>query len=134
MNYFTRYFENIDLGKWQLRELAHGLWEVECPKCGHHHSLFFEDDPWTFKCQVVGLVAICPECNENMLQSEVEFITNETGFTANTVDPKSNSIVLSCDRITLVQKSIGIELDISKNMETVDYIEINGVKFRRETI
>lgn len=131
MNYFARHLENIDLGKWQLKELASGMWEVKCPKCGHHHSLFFEDDPWTFKCQVVGLVAICPECHENMFQSELDLITTETGFTTNTFDPKSNSIVISCERITLAQNSIGIELDISKNIETVEVIEINGIKFRR---
>jgi ribosomal protein S27E len=132
MNYYERYFENIDLGKWQLRELAGGLWEVRCPKCGHRHSIFFEEDPWAFKCKVVGLVAICPECHENMFQSELEISTNETGFTVNTTDP--NSIVISCERITLAQNSIGIELDISKNIETVEVIEINGIKFRRETI
>ena len=134
MNYYARYFENIDLGKWQLREVAGGLWEVKCPKCGHHHSIFFEEDPWAFKCQVVGLAANCPKCHENMFQSELEPSISETGFTINTTDSNSNSIVISCEKLTLAQKSIGIEVDISKNLETVEVIEINGIRFRKEVI
>ncbi len=127
-------FEGVETGKWLVREIGHLLYEAVCPVCGYRVPVLVDHDVMTFKYRLYGLHETCPGCHENMFQSELELSTNETGFTINTTDPNSNSIVISCERITLAQNSIGIELDISKNLETVEVIEINGIKFRRETI
>ena len=127
-------FEGINTGHWLVNYLDFNMHDAQCSFCGYHMQVSVHLDIRTFKPELRGLREHCPKCNKNMFQSELELNTTETDFTINTTDPNSNSIVISCERIILAQKSIGIELDISKNMETIEVIEINGIKFRRETI
>lgn len=127
-------FEGINTGHWLVNYLDFNMHDAQCSFCGYHLPVSVHLDIRTFKPELRGLREHCPKCNKNMFQSELELNTTETDFTINTTDPNSNSIVISCERISLAQKSIGIELDISKNMETVEVIEINGIKFRRDTI
>ena len=127
-------FEGVNTGHWLVNYLDFNMHDAQCSFCGYHMPVSVHLDIRTFKPELRGLREHCPKCNKNMFQSELELNTTETGFTINTTDPNSNSIVISCERITLAQNSIGIEVDISKNIGTVEVIEINGIKFRRETI
>ena len=124
-------FEGINTGKWQIEEIAPSLFGAICPVCGHHVPVVVDLDYKTLEYQVCGLQEFCPKCNENMFKEEPK-PTLEAAFAIDFIGPNSKSLVINCEKIVLEQKSLGVIVDISENIDNIDTVEINGVKFVRE--
>ena len=133
-------FEGINTGKWWVHEIAHAYdrFEAECPICGYCLPVRVNFNIETLKTQVCGLEDRCPSCNEAMFKNEATYreeprlFTKEADFAIGSVEPMSKSLVINCERITLEQRSLGITVDISENIDNIDTVEINSAKFVRE--
>ena len=91
----------------------------------------------SLKMQVHGLEDFCPSCNEAMFKNEATFKedqlhTEEATSAVGLLDPGPKSLVINCEKISLEQRSLGIVIDISENIDNFDTVEINGAKFVRE--
>ena len=130
-------FEGINTGKWCIKETRAGR-EAECPVCGYCLPVTINLDLYSFKPQVHGLEDFCPSCGEAMFKNEATYIeeprlfTKEAGFAVGRAEPSSKSLVISCEKITLEQRSLGMTVDISESIDNIDTVEINGTKFVRE--
>ena len=124
-------FEGINTGKWLVKETL-ADWEAECPVCGCCIPLAVNFDIASLTTKVHGLEDHCPSCNENMFKEEPKLFTKEAPFAVGLLEPSSKSVVINCEKISLEQRSLGIVVDISENIENIDTVEINGIKFIRE--
>lgn len=124
-------FEGINTGKWLVRETLTS-WEAECPVCGFCVPVAVSFDIERLKHKICGLKDFCPSCNEDMFKEEPQLFTKEAAFAIGRAEPSRKSLVINCERITLEQKSLGITVDISENIDNIDTVEINGAKFVRE--
>ena len=124
-------FGGVNTGKWWVKEIA-GLHEAECSVCGYCRPIAVSFDIETLKTKIHGLEAHCPRCNEDMFSDKTKLFTKEAGFAIGQAEPTSKSLVINCEKIVLEQKSLGITVDISENIDNIDTVEINGAKFVRE--
>ncbi len=124
-------FEGINTGKWLVDEATTGF-EAKCPICGYCLPVNVNFDIRSLETQVHGLVDFCPSCNENMFKEEPKLYNKEATFAVGQLEPSSKSLVINCEKISLEQRSLGIVVDISENIENIDTVEINGIKFTRE--
>ena len=125
-------FEGTNTGKWLVREAINGLYEAECPVCGYCLPVAVNFDIMSLKMQVHGLEEFCPSCNENMFKEEPKLYTDKETVAFGQLDPGPKSLVINCEKISLEQRSLGITVDISENIDNIDTVEINGAKFVRE--
>lgn len=124
-------FEGIDTGKWLIEEIALDMLEAICPICGHHVPVRVNLDYKTLEHQVCGLPEFCPRCHENMFKEEPKSAL-EAAFAIDFVGPNSKLLVINCEKISLEQRSLGIVIDLSENIDNIETVEINGAKFIRE--
>ena len=130
-------FEGINTGKWRVRETLTS-WEAECPVCNFCTPVAVDFDIETLRHRIRGLEDFCPRCNEAMFKNEATYreeprlFTNDTGFAIGRAEPTPKSLVINCEKIVLEQRSLGITVDISENIDNIDTVEINGAKFVRE--
>lgn len=124
-------FEGINTGKWRVRETLTS-WEAECPVCGFCVPVAVSFDIERLKHKICGLEDFCPSCNENMFKEEPKLYTDKETVAFGQLDPGPKSLVINCEKIVLEQKSLGIVIDISANIDNIDTVEINGIKFIRE--
>ena len=124
-------FEGINTGKWLVRETLTS-WEAECPVCGFCAPVAVSFDIERLKHKICGLEDFCPSCNENMFKEEPKLYTDKETVAFGQLDPGPKSLVINCEKIVLEQKSLGITVDISENIDNIDTVEINGAKFVRE--
>lgn len=124
-------FEGTNTGKWLVCETLTG-WEAECPVCGLHVPVAVSFDSETLKYKICDLKDFCPSCNENMFKEEHRLFTKEAAFAIGSANPDRKSVVINCEKIVLEQKSLGITVDISENIDNITTIEVNGAKFVRE--
>ena len=130
-------FEGINTGKWCVNETLAG-WEAKCPICGYCLPVAVNFDIKSLKTQVHGLEDFCPSCGEAMFKNEAAYIeepllfTEEASFAFGRAEPSSKSLVISCEKITLEQRSLGLTVDISESIDNIDTVEINGTRFVRE--
>lgn len=124
-------FEGINTGKWLVRETLTS-WEAACPVCGFCVPVAVSFDIERLKHKLCGLEDFCPSCNEDMFKEETKLFAEEAPFTVGYAKPTSKSLVISCEKIVLEQKSLGITVDISEKIDNIDTVEINGAKFVRE--
>lgn len=125
-------FEGINTGKWLVRETLIS-WEAACPVCGFCVPVAVSFDVERLKHKICGLKDFCPCCNEDMFKEEPQLFTKEAAFAIGSAEPSRKSLVINCNKITLEQRSLGITVDISESIDNIDTVEINGVKFIRET-
>ena len=126
-------FEGANTGKWWLRETVNGLHEAECATCGFCIPVAFSFDIETLKTRFSQLPVYCPKCNEDMFGEVPKLYTTEKPkFVVGRAEPTSKALVINCEKISLEQRSLGIMIDISENIDNIDTIEINGAKFVRE--
>lgn len=124
-------FEGINTGKWLVRETLTS-WEAACPVCGFCVPVAVSFDIERLKHKICGLKDFCPSCNEDMFKEESKLFTEEAPFAVGRAEPSRKSLIISCEKITLEQKSLGITVDIAESIENIDTVEINGAKFVRE--
>lgn len=124
-------FEGINTGKWLVRETLTS-WEAECPVCGFCVPVAVSFDIERLKHKLCGLKDFCPSCNEDMFKEEPKLCTDKETVAFGQLDPGPKSLVINCEKIVLEQKSLGITVDISENIDNIDTVEINGAKFVRE--
>ena len=124
-------FEGINTGKWLVRETLTS-WEAECPVCGFCVPVAVSFDIERLKHKICGLEDFCPSCNEDMFKEEPKLYTDKETVAFGQLDPGPKSLVINCEKIVLEQKSLGITVDISENIDNIDTVEINGAKFVRE--
>ena len=124
-------FGGVNTGKWWVKEIA-GLHEAECSVCGYCRPIAVNFDIETLKTKIHGLEDYCPSCNEDMFSDKVKLFTKEAGLAVGRAEPTPKSLVINCEKIVLEQKSLGITVDISENIDNIDTVEINGTKFVRE--
>ena len=124
-------FEGSNTGKWLVKETL-ASWEAECPVCGYCLPVAVNFDIMSLKMQVHGLEEFCPSCNENMFKEEPKLYTDKETVAFGQLDPGPKSLVINCEKISLEQRSLGIVIDISENIDNIDTVEINGAKFVRE--
>ena len=125
-------FEGINTGKWFIREIG-GFHEAECSKCGYCMPVAVRFNIETLKTECQQLPVYCPRCDEDMFRDVSKLYTAEKPkFAVGRAEPTSKSLVINCEKIVLEQKSLGITVDISENIDNIDTVEINGAKFVRE--
>ena len=124
-------FEGINTGKWLVRETLTS-WEAECPVCGFCVPVAVSFDIERLKHKICGLEDFCPSCNEDMFKEEPKLCTDKETVAFGQLDPGPKSLIINCEKIVLEQKSLGITVDISENIDNIDTVEINGAKFVRE--
>lgn len=125
-----------------------------CPKCGSvmHHK---DGQVHCEKCEkdeissVNSTIKICFKCGGLMtLQTDGSFICSKCGLvtfplTSTSYDDSKmtvsksslpNELKIVAEKITIVDKTIGVQIDISKQiLDNTDTIVINGVKYIKET-
>jgi hypothetical protein len=124
-------FEGINTGKWLVRETLTS-WEAECPVCGFCVPVAVSFDIERLKHKICGLKDFCPSCNEDMFKEEPKLYTDKETVAFGQLDPGAKSLIINCEKIVLEQRSLGITVDISENIDNIDNVEINGAKFVRE--
>jgi hypothetical protein len=124
-------FEGINTGKWLVRETLTS-WEASCPVCGFCVPVAVSFDIERLKHKICGLKDFCPCCNEDMFKEEPKLYTGKETVAFGQLDSGLKSLVINCEKIVLEQKSLGITVDISENIDNIDTVEINGAKFVRE--
>ena len=126
-------FGGVNTGKWWLHEAVNGLHEAECPACGFCMPVAVSFDIETLKTKVSQLPVYCPKCDADMFREVPKLYTTEKPrFAVGKAEPTPKSLVINCEKIVLEQKSLGIIVDISENIDNIDTVEINGAKFVRE--
>ena len=126
-------FEGVNTGHWLVNYLDFNMHDAQCSFCGHHIPVSVHLDIRTFKPELSGLREHCPKCNKNMFQEEPKlYATEKSKFAVGGAEPTPKSLSITCEKIVLEQKSLGIIVDISENIDTIDTVEINGAKFVRE--
>ena len=117
-------FEGVNTGHWLVTHLEFNMHDAQCSFCGYHMPISVHLDIRTFKPELRGLREHCPKCNKNMFQEEPKLFTKEATFAVGQLDPSSKSLVINCDKITLEQRSLGITVDISERIDSIDTVEI----------
>lgn len=125
--------------------------ERRCPKCGS--VMYYKTDGQLHcdECEknetssINGATKMCPNCGSPMmLQTNGSFVCPKckTYSLYTTKDIKMtvsksllpNEVNITAEKITIVDKTIGIQIDISKQiLDNTDTIVINGVKYVKES-